>query len=312
MPDSNPPRSPASALLYSTADIDRAGHRRTDPDWLAEARAARAALFVSHWQGRLLVETGEAPRAVFAARPVADAGHPEAFLGLLGEAPVFAADLSAAADPLAVLEGARGSFEELRGLAGVLPAHEAGLLATAKALFHWHSRQRFCGRCGGECVPERAGHVMRCTKCSTEHFPRTDPAVIMLITRIDADGEELALLGQSQRFPPERNMYSTLAGFVEPGESLEDAVRREVAEEVGVAVGRVTYRGSQPWPFPASLMLGFRGEAESEAIVLDDEEMRDAGWFSRADVEARRERGFNIPPKDSIARRLVDEWMSEA
>lgn len=318
MPDANP-RNPgrsnpgASALLYSTAGLDRAGHRRTDPDWLAEAREAPDAMFVPHWQGRLLVETpeGGAPRAVLSARPHADAGHREAFLGLLGETPVFAADLSALDDPLAVLDGARGDFEDLRGLAGALPAQEAGLLATAKALFHWHSRQRFCGRCGGACVPERAGHVMRCTQCGAEHFPRTDPAVIMLITRTAPGGEAHALLGQSQRFPPDRNMYSTLAGFVEPGETLEDAVRREVAEEVGVAVGRVTYHGSQPWPFPASLMLGFRGDAESEAIVLDEDEMRDARWLTRADIRARREQGFNIPPKDSIARRLIEEWLAE-
>ncbi|OYV84808.1 MAG: NADH pyrophosphatase, partial [Acidiphilium sp. 21-68-69] len=131
--------------------------------------------------------------------------------------------------------------------------------------------------------------------------------VIMLVAKGDR-----VLLGQSQKFPPERNMFSTLAGFVEPGESLEDAVRRETLEEVGVYVGRVAYTGSQPWPFPASLMLGFRAEAVSETITLDTEEMRAAAWFTREDLANRHAAGFNLPPQDSIARKLIDDWIAEA
>jgi NAD+ diphosphatase len=145
---------------------------------------------------------------------------------------------------------------------------------------------------------------MLCTQCGEEHFPRTDPAVIMLVAR-----RGRILLGQSHKFPKDRNFYSTLAGFVEPGESLEDAVRREVFEEVGVRVGEVRYHSSQPWPFPASLMLGYYAEALSEEIVLETAEMRDARWFTSADIENRKDLGFNLPPHDSIARRLIDDWL---
>jgi NAD+ diphosphatase len=148
---------------------------------------------------------------------------------------------------------------------------------------------------------------MLCTKCETEHFPRTDPAVIMLVTKDDK-----LLLGQSHRFPKERNFYSTLAGFVEPGESLEDAVRREVFEEVGIIVGEVKYHSSQPWPFPASLMLGYYGQALTENITLQTSEMRDAQWFTRDQIENRQSLGFNLPPHDSIARRLIDDWMAHS
>lgn len=301
MPDTILPNT----LLYSSASLDRAAHRRTDSAWLGAARAATGACFVIHWRGKLLIETLASPRAVLNARP-RDPDFPVSFLGILHGAPVFAADLSAEAEPMAALADARGEFLELRGLTGALPEDEAGLLATARGLLYWQSHARFCGICGGACIAERAGHTMRCTRCDTEHFPRTDPAVIMLVER-----EGRILLGQSQKFPVERNIFSTLAGFVEPGESLEDAVRREVFEETGVRIGAVHYLGSQPWPFPASLMLGYRAEAESGTIVLDTEEMRAARWFTRTDIENRREAGFNLPPKDSIARRLIDDWMAE-
>jgi NAD+ diphosphatase len=187
-----------------------------------------------------------------------------------------------------------------------LTPDDATILATARAMLHWHAKTRFCSVCGGSNRPIRAGYVMHCTQCGEEHFPRTDPAVIMLVARDDK-----LLLGQSHKFPKERNFFSTLAGFVEPGESLEDAVRREVFEEVGVRVGAVRYHSSQPWPFPASLMLGYYAEALSEEIVLETAEMRDARWFTRSDIENRKELGFNLPPHDSIARRLIDDWLSQ-
>jgi NAD+ diphosphatase len=172
-------------------------------------------------------------------------------------------------------------------------------------MLHWHANTKFCAVCGGANNAIRGGYVMLCSACGTEHFPRTDPAVIMLVAR-----HGRLLLGQSHKFPPERNFYSTLAGFVEPGESLEDAVRREVFEEVGVRVGDVRYHSSQPWPFPASLMLGYYAEALSDEIVLATAEMRDARWFSPEDIENRKVLGFNLPPHDSIARRLIDDWLN--
>ncbi|MCF3946083.1 NAD(+) diphosphatase [Acidiphilium sp. AL] len=301
MPDTILPNT----LLYSSSALDRAAHHRTDATWIGGARATSGARFVVHWHGKLLIETEPSPHAVLDVRP-RDASLPASFLGLLHGSPVFAVDLSDEDSPLNALIGAHGDFLELRGLTATLPEDEAGLLATARGLLYWQTRARFCGICGGACIAERAGHAMRCTQCGAEHFPRTDPAVIMLIER----GERV-LLGQSHKFPVERNFFSTLAGFVEPGESLEDAVRREVAEEVGVRIGAVRYLGSQPWPFPASLMLGFRAEATTEDIVLDVEEMRAARWFSRADIENRKSAGFNLPPRDSIARRLIEDWMAE-
>ena len=303
MPDILPP----DILPYASHSLDRAGHRRLNAPWIEAARADPDARFVPYWRGRLLIDAADpaAPRAVLGARPLTDT-VPFVFLGLFGGHPAFGVDLSAHDEPMEMLADASGAFMELRGIAAALPEGEAGLLATARGLLYWQGRTQFCGICGGACLAERAGHVMRCTKCGTEHFPRTDPAVIMLVTRRDR-----ALLGQSHKFPIERNVFSTLAGFVEPGESLEDAVRREVFEEVGVAVGGVRYTESQPWPFPASLMLGFRAEALSEEIVLDAEEMRAARWFTREDIHGRKAAGFNLPPHDSIARRLIEGWLAE-
>lgn len=293
-----------SALLYSSATLDRAAHRRTDSRWLTAARTSPEARFVAYWRGRLLIEAEPTPRAVLDTSPRDNTTTP-IFLGLLNATPIFAIDLSAHESPLDALHRPRGDFLELRGLTATLPEAEAGLLATARALLYWQSRHRFCGVCGGACIAERGGHTMRCTQCDTEHFPRTDPAVIMLVTKDDR-----VLLGQSHKFPIDRNFFSTLAGFVEPGESLEDAVRREVLEEVGVTIGTVQYRGSQPWPFPASLMLGYHAEALTEAITLDTEEMRAAAWFTRADLANRKQAGFNLPPRDSIARKLIDDWIA--
>ena len=194
-------------------------------------------------------------------------------------------------------------LKELRPLAPMLPDDSASLLAYARALVLWRSRHRFCGVCGARNLPARAGHVMRCSRCSNETFPRLDPAIIVLVT--DASGER-ALLGRQASWPPGR--YSTIAGFVEPGESLEDAVVREVLEETGVQVGDVEYQSSQPWPFPSSLMLGFRAVARSEAITLRDGELEDARWFTRADVEAGHPA---LPPPGAISARLIDGWFHQ-
>jgi NAD+ diphosphatase len=217
---------------------------------------------------------------------------------------VFALELGASEDPLPLLPTAAGTFTDLRAVAGALTATDAAILAHARGLMHWRVRSRFCGVCGGACEPKSAGHVMLCSACGASHFPRTDPAVIMLVHR-----GERALLGHSHRFPAV-GMYSTLAGFVEPGESLEEAVAREVKEEAGVAVGRVQYHSSQPWPFPASIMLGFYAEATSEAISIDATELMDARWFTRAEIRDHASHGFSLPRVDSIARRLIEDWMA--
>ncbi len=299
---------------YTGSLLDRAAGRREDAVWVAAALDHAETLFVPVWRSRNLmraVETGR-PEAVFLygaaaallRRPGEAVGGAWAFLGLQGEHPVFAVDISAAEDPLSLLPGEPGSFIDLRAVAGVLPGADASVLAHARGLLHWRSRHRFCGVCGAPCEARSAGHLMHCTACEASHFPRTDPAVIMLVYRGDC-----ALLGHSSRFPAS-TMYSTLAGFVEPGESLEEAVAREVAEESGVRVGRVHYHSSQPWPFPASIMLGFHAEALSEEITIDPTELQDARWFSRAQIRDPQAHGFSLPRPDSIARRLIEDWMA--
>lgn len=297
---------------YTGSPLDRAGHRRDDADWIAEALADPETLFAPVWRSRSLmkgIESGK-PEAVLltggAAEAVRMAGGPWAFLGFWEGKPVFTVDCSGAEDPLPLLPDGMGGFADLRQVAGLLPPGEASVLAHARGLMHWRTRHRFCGVCGAECAPRSAGNVMVCTGCNAQHFPRTDPAVIMLVVRGDS-----CLLGHSHRFP-NTAMYSTLAGFVEPGESLEEAVRREVQEETGVLVGDVLYHSSQPWPFPASIMLGFHAEGLSEAITIDPEELKDARWFSRDQLRDPAAHGFSLPRIDSIARRLIEDWLESA
>ncbi|MBO1080123.1 NAD(+) diphosphatase [Roseomonas haemaphysalidis] len=293
--------------VYTGSPIDRVSGQRDDEDFVAAQLASPQALFIPVWRGQSLMK-GVAegrPEAVLlspeAAQAVRMAEGPWALLGLWDGRPVFAVDCSAAEDALPLLPEGFGGFSEIRGVAGLLPAGEASMLAHARGLLHWRIRHRFCGVCGGPCAPRSAGNAMACTQCGTQHFPRTDPAVIMLVVR---NGH--ALLGHSTRFP-NSTMYSTLAGFVEPGESLEEAVRREVMEETGVRVGEARYHSSQPWPFPASIMLGFHAEGLSDEITVDPTELRDARWFSRE--ELRDPQGFQLPRPDSIARRLIEDWL---
>jgi len=193
------------------------------------------------------------------------------------------------------------SFEELRSVVGELAEDQAQLLIYARALVVWRSRHRHCGACGAPTVPRSAGHVLACTRCGTEFFPRIDPAVIVLVS--DA---RRALLGRQRSWAPGR--YSALAGFVEAGESLEDAVAREVAEETGVQVTRMRYFASQAWPFPASLMLGFHAHAREAPVQLDGE-LEDARWFDLEQLRGAEE--ALLPPPYTIARRLIDAWVQE-
>ena len=314
---------------YSAPGFERAGLRRRDTEWIRAAIADTGALFVPVWRSQnLVVELADVePRAIILSVDHANlalgAGDADAhlahgrmvFLGVIEERPHFAVDLSHLDEPVEALRtpalvasgipegGAR--FADLRQLAGRLARHEGALLALARAMVWWHSRHRFCGLCGSPTLSEEAGHMRRCTnpECKAMHFPRTDPAVIMLVS----DGER-ALLGRNKNFPP--GMYSTLAGFVEPGESLEDAVAREVREETAIEVGRVIYHSSQPWPFPANIMLGFHAEAVSSDITVDYGELEDAKWFEREWLLSHvDDNTFRLPRLDSIARRLVEDWL---
>ena len=297
---------------YTGSPLDRAAARRDDAAWITTQMVDPNSLFVVVWRSRTLVRGADErrPDAVYlsgeAAVAVRDACGPWGFLGLRDGRAVFAVDVSAAEAPLLLVPDGSGRFEDLRMLPPGLSDHDAAILAHARGLMHWRLRHRHCGVCGAVCEARSAGNAMNCTGCGAQHFPRTDPAVIMLVHRGDR-----ALLGHSPRFPS-ATMYSTLAGFVEPGESLEEAVAREVLEETAVQVGAVRYHSSQPWPFPSSMMLGFYAEGLSDDIVIDPAELSDARWFSRAELSAPELHGFALPRRDSIARRLIEDWVAAA
>jgi NADH pyrophosphatase NudC (nudix superfamily) len=206
------------------------------------------------------------------------------------------------------------AFQELRAVGALMAGGEAALLACARGLIHWHGQSRFCGACGAPTKSRDGGHARRCgdAACGRDHFPRTDPAVIMLLTRPGPDGrpdEARCLLARQRHWPD--GMYSALAGFVEPGEGLEAAVAREAMEEVGLTLATVSYRASQPWPFPASLMLGFRAEAADDDIRCDEEEIADARWFTRAELKTLPRSDLRLSRPDSIAHFLIEEWLTE-
>lgn len=287
--------------VFAGPYLEREAHLRSEPAWFATALADARSRVVSMWNSRNLVIRADAVRAEFLRideiPTVAVDPARLILLGRIGETHYFAYEFDSPEPPVV---GGRGTFEELRSVAALLPAAEAGLLAYARALIYWRKRHRFCGTCGTDTSPARAGHAQVCNNstCRTEDFPRLDPAIIVLVT----DGERI-LLGRQASWPKGR--YSTIAGFVEPGESLEDAVAREMAEETGIEVDQIVYHSSQPWPFPASLMLGFTAHAVTTGIVLRDEELEDARWFSRADVVNGR---FLLPPAQSISYRLIEDW----
>ena len=279
--------------------IDRRAHLREAPDWQDEARRDPLTRFLLS-RGTMLAVAADSPRAVFVdhRHPVVRTAANSSMI-LLGWFEDTRCVLIQIDDGIETPAGMR--FEELRPLASELDAAEAGLLAYARALIHWQRRHRFCGSCGSLNEPSRGGHVMHCSNvnCGIDSFPRIDPAIIVLVT----DGDR-ALLGRQASWAP--NRYSTIAGFVEPGESLEDAVAREVLEETGVVITHCRYHSSQPWPFPSSLMLGYMAAATPGSIVTAGEELEDARWFSREDIRDGR---AILPPTTSISRRLITNWL---
>ncbi len=297
--------------FYAGLGLDRAGARRRDAGWIAERLADPSSRLFPVWRAQNFVVAGDdptpAPLAVSTAAPLLEVANEVVLLGLAGDIACFALELSHIETPetLPPLAGA-GRFADLRSIGPLLPQAEGSLLAYARGLTHWHRRHRFCGVCGSPTESADAGHLRRCANpdCGAEHFPRTDPAVIMAVAHRDR-----LLLGRQASWPP--GMHSVLAGFVEPGESLEEAVAREVLEEVGVAVVDVRYLSSQPWPFPASIMLGFTAEALGPELRIDKSEIDRADWYSRAELRASPEdERFRLPRRDSIARRLVDDWIA--
>ncbi len=297
---------PIDPLTYTVSPLDRAGILRTDEAAVQAHLTGGKARIVPLWQQRHLV-TSDGAAGVFSYDEVAlmlGADVQTVFLGLADDTPWFAAGFPAAdTAPIA------GDYRALNDVVLLMPGDQASILAYARAMVIWHENHRYCSRCGTATVSDEAGHCRKCTNaaCGYRSFPRTDPVVITLIT----DGDR-CLLGRQASWAP--GIYSTIAGFVEPGETVEAAVRREAEEETGVEVGDVRYIASQPWPFPASLMFGFHADALTTAIRRKDNELEDCRWFTRADILTFQERtstapGFKLPNRYAIARLLLDRWL---
>jgi NAD+ diphosphatase len=297
---------------YSGSRLERAAAVRGDDAKLAALfEHARAGVYAIGGESIVLKVNGGALDPLFSPDEVGALGtaRETVFLGLLDDAPRFGVGIDAAAiEPLKT----RNDFKliDLRTIAvqGEVEAVHVPPLAEAKAILGWHARHRFCPNCGATTTPTQAGWRCDCPVCKAEHFPRTDPVVIML----PISGER-CVLGRSPRFP--QTMWSCLAGFCEPGESIEEAVRREVAEEVGLACAKVKYFASQPWPFPSSLMIGCHAQATSDEIVIDRSEIEDARWFDREELASmlarRHPGGLTTPPPVAIAHHLIRSFVED-
>jgi NAD+ diphosphatase len=298
--------------VFANSPLDRASQVRTNADWLAEKLADERSLFMPMWRLMpfLHARSGDGPRQAGwirsgLATELMAPGAATIFLGISNDCAHFAIDLAAPDDPSksGPLQGL-GAFEDLRTVAEAIDPGDAAILAQAKSLIDWHQRHGFCANCGAKTALADAGYKRFCEGCETEHFPRTDPVVIMLAVHGDK-----CLLGRQAKWP--RGFYSALAGFVEPGESIEEAVAREMFEETGIRAGIVQYHSTQPWPYPSSLMIGCFAEALNTEIQVDMVELEDAKWFSKEDMrEALAGRGpVRAPPSLAIAHQLIKTWV---
>ena len=278
-------------ITFTGEALDRAAEHRNDDEWLAARRADPRARAVMTSDAGVQVTDG---RLALVLLDELNTPHEPLFLGLDGYGPVFAVDAS----------GDDGHAVGLREAAAFLPECDAGLAAHAAALVNWHRRHPNCSVCGAPTTVVAGGILRRCERCGSEHHPRTDPVVIMLVT-----DEDRVLLGRQPTWPPGR--YSALAGFVEPGESLEEAVAREIREEAGVEIGAPAYVASQPWPFPSTLMIGFIAPWRAGEPRRIDEELEDLRWFTADEIAAaaRDDGPYGLPPRFAIARRLLEHWL---
>ena len=296
--------------VFAGNPLDRGDRQRRDPAWLIEQAGHERSKFLPLW--RLNVPIGGAHSARLAwldVKRLRNAGvrAEPVLLGIRDGVSHFAIDVSELDDGASALDqDPEVRFEEVRAAAALLGPAEAAIAAQARAQVDWHARHGYCGVCGHRTEQTRGGQVRKCPSCGSEHFPRTDPVVIVVV----GDGDR-CLLGQSRGRLSRMGMYSALAGFVDQGESIEEAVRREVAEEAGVAVGRVRYHSSQPWPFPSSLMIGCHADAQTTEINPDPEEMSDVNWFSREAVRLallERNPELRVPAPLAIAHHLIKAW----
>lgn len=301
-------------IPFAGSPLNRASEKRTNPEWIGAKLRDPSSLIFPLWRLEpfLLGSQKLASPAKLGLLPpgtaesLAGESAPCVFLGLDAETALFALDVSAAVNPndegpLAGL----GYFCDARSAAQIVSIKDAAIIAQAKALIDWHQRHGFCPRCGAPTKMMDAGYRRLCDKCNSEHFPRVDPVVIMLAIHGDA-----CLLGRGKIFPA--GMFSALAGFMEPGETIEEAVARELMEEAGVKVSDVTYYATQPWPFPSSLMIGCFARAESRDIKVDENELAEARWLerplARELIQGKKVAGFSIPPPIAIAHHLIKAW----
>jgi len=296
--------------IFAGNPLDRADAQRRDAVWLEDVYRAAETRVLPLWQLNVLLDTTGEPRLGWLRHTdIArlDIDLPPVFLGLREGIAHFAIDISEIADPAHELNlDDAQCFEDARSAAMRLPLEETGIVAQSRSQIDWHRRHGFCSVCGARTAAERGGHVRKCPDCGAEHFPRTDPVVIMLVV----DGDQ-CLLGQSQGRLARSGMYSALAGFVDQGESIEEAVRREVREEAGIEVDLVRYHSSQPWPFPSSLMIGCHARAVTSEISMDTTEMADVRWIRREVIVAAL-RGdhptLRVPGELAIAHHLIKAW----
>lgn len=307
-----PPLGPKPVLGYTGNRLERAAELRNDAATIAAMAANPLSRAYVIGIEMIVMKAGAAvhdPLFTLAEARALAATTETIFLGMLDGAPRFGIGL-APADAEALKERAGFFVTDLRSIAvqGLVEADHLPPIAEAKAVLHWHARHRFCSNCGAATNAVEAGWKRVCPSCKVEHFPRTDPVVIMQVV----DGDR-CLLGRSPRFAP--TMWSCLAGFIEPGESFEDAVHRETREEAGISCGRIQYYRSQPWPFPTTLMIGCHAQALNTDIVIDRNELEDARWFSKDEVVAMLMRnhpdGLTTPPPVAIAHHLIRAWAED-
>jgi NAD+ diphosphatase len=307
------PNGREAVLAYSGGPIDRASNQRTDPAWVDAILAAEGTRLIPMWRDHCIVSGEPAVPAIVPvteAEAILAAAADPVFLGLDDNGGIFAADLSRLEESGAIGVTGGERAVDVRGLVGALGHCEAALLGYARGMLHWHRHQQYCGTCGSRTRSEHGGHLRTCGNqaCGRLHFPRVEPAVIMLVE--SADTPSRCLLARHQGSAA--GSYSTLAGFVDVSESLEDAVRREVAEETGVPVHTVTYMASQGWPFPSGLMVGFRATAAGETVTVDGEEVLEARWFTRAELAEHAASRVHLGREDSIDRYLLQSWLEES
>lgn len=301
-------------IPFAGNPLNRASEKRTDSSWIESKRHDPSSLVLPIWRLEPFLlgsEKSDTSAELGLLHPgiadsLASESAPCIFLGLDGEVAVFALDVSEAGDPATDGPLAKlGYFRDARVAAQMVSIKDAAIIAQAKAMIDWHQRHGFCPRCGASTKIMDAGYRRLCGKCSAEHFPRVDPVVIMLATDGDA-----CLVGRGKLFPP--GMFSALAGFIEPGETVEEAVRRELMEEASVKVGDVTYYATQPWPFPSSLMIGCFAKAISRDVKADGNEIAEVRWVERSVarelITGKQVDGIRVPPPIAIAHHLIKTW----